>query len=443
MQRHAVHDGGHAELAHAVVQVVATLAGAQALRRHRHAARPVRQIGAGQVGRATEQLGQRRREGGDRFLAGLAAGDDGGALGGFCHRTLGQRGEAFRQIAGQAALQLGGQAGMRGGIGGKVALPLLAGGLALLARIPGGAHVFGNLEGAVRPAQRRLGGSDLGCAQRRAVAVVGTGLVRRAEADRGAAADQRRTGGLGLGLRNGGIERGAVMPVDAAHHMPAAGLEAAGNVLAEPAFDMTVDRDAVVVPEGSQLAQAPGAGQRAGLVADAFHQAAVAQEGPGAVVDDRMAWAVEFGGEQLFRQRHADRVGDALPQRAGGGLDARRVAQFRVARRAAVQLAEGLQVVDRQVVAAQVQQPVEQHRAVAVGEHEAVAVSPAGRGRVVLQVMAPERLGNVGHAHRHAGMAGAGLLDGVHRQRAQRVGQGSAGGRGHGRESGRRRELEP
>ena len=44
--------------------------------------------------------------------------------------------------------------------------------------------------------------------------------------------------------------------------------------------------------------------------------------------------------------------------------------------RLAVQLAEVLQLVDRQVVAGQVQQRVQQHRAVAVRQHEAVAIGP-------------------------------------------------------------------
>jgi hypothetical protein len=69
-----------------------------------------------------------------------------------------------------------------------------------------------------------------------------------------------------------------------------------------------------------------------------------------------VAGAVELGGQHLFGQRHADGVGDALAERAGGGLDAGGVAVFRVARGLAVQLAEVLQVVDRQIVAGEVQQ---------------------------------------------------------------------------------------
>ena len=50
-----------------------------------------------------------------------------------------------------------------------------------------------------------------------------------------------------------------------------------------------------------------------------FHQAAVAHEDVGVVVDQIVA---ELGVQDALGERHADRVGDALAERAGGGLDA-------------------------------------------------------------------------------------------------------------------------
>ena len=88
-----------------------------------------------------------------------------------------------------------------------------------------------------------------------------------------------------------------------------------------------------------------------------------------------------------------------------------------------MQLAEALQLRHRQVVAGQMQQRIEQHRAVAVGQHEAVAVGPRRIGGVVPQVMVPQHFRDLRHAHRHAGMAGIGLLHGIHRERADGVGQ--------------------
>ena len=59
VQRHAVHDRGHAELAHAVVDVAAAVAAPSAPKRSAGVA-GVGEVGAGQVGAAAEQLGQRR-----------------------------------------------------------------------------------------------------------------------------------------------------------------------------------------------------------------------------------------------------------------------------------------------------------------------------------------------------------------------------------------------
>ncbi len=138
---------------------------------------------------------------------------------------------------------------------------------------------------------------------------------------------------------------------------------------------------------------------------DSLHQATVAEEDPGAVIDNLVAGPVEFIGQQLLGHGHADSVGDALAERAGGGLDARRVAVFRMARRLAVQLAKVLQVLDAEVIAGQVQQGIDQHRAVAIGEHETVAIRPLRVGWIVLEVVVPENLGDFRHAHGRAGVA--------------------------------------
>jgi len=57
--------------------------------------------------------------------------------------------------------------------------------------------------------------------------------------------------------------------VDAADDVPAIGLETLGRVVDEPGRDLAVDGDAVVVVQRDQLVELPGAGQGAGLVADA------------------------------------------------------------------------------------------------------------------------------------------------------------------------------
>ncbi len=70
-------------------------------------------------------------------------------------------------------------------------------------------------------------------------------------------------------------------------------------------------------------------GERDRLLADAFHEVAVGGEHVGMMVDDLGA---EDGGQMPLGDRHADRVGEALAERAGGRLHARRDEILRMAR---------------------------------------------------------------------------------------------------------------
>ena len=74
------------------------------------------------------------------------------------------------------------------------------------------------------------------------------------------------------------------------------------------------------------------------------------------------------------------------------------------------------------LVAGEIQQRIEQHRAVAGRQHEAVAVGPVGSLGIEFQEVGEQHGGDVGHAHRQAGMAGIRLLDRIHGQRADGVG---------------------
>ena len=244
------------------------------------------------------------------------------------------------------------------------------------------------------------------------------GLVRRAEADGGAAGDQRRlVGFLRAGDRS--RDRGLVMAVDLLGG-PAARLEALHLVDGIGDRGRAVDRDAVVVVEHDQLAELPVPGHRDRFLRNAFHQVAVGGDHVGVVVDDLLA---ELGGEHLLGERHADRGRDALAERAGGGLDALGVEVLGVTRRQSAELAELLELVQRHVgVAGQVQQRIEQHRAVAGRQHEAVAVGPVDSGSIEFQELREQHRGHVGGAHRQAGMARFRLLHAVHGEAADRVG---------------------
>ena len=79
------------------------------------------------------------------------------------------------------------------------------------------------------------------------------------------------------------------------------------------------------------------AGERRGLVADALLEVAVAADHEGVVVADVGA---EAGPQEPLGHAHADGVGHALAQRAGGDLDPERVVDLGVARRLRAPLPE-------------------------------------------------------------------------------------------------------
>ncbi len=162
------------------------------------------------------------------------------------------------------------------------------------------------------------------------------------------------------------------------------------------------------------------AGEIDRLVADPFHQAAVAGDDIGAMVDDRLA---ETGVGEALGDRHADGCRQPLAERAGRRLDAGRVLILRMPRRHGAELTKVLEVLDLDPgIADEITERIEQHRAVAGRKHEAVAVGPTRIGGVEFQEGAKKHARDIGHAHRHAGMAGLGPVHGVHRQGANGVG---------------------
>ena len=94
-----------------------------------------------------------------------------------------------------------------------------------------------------------------------------------------------------------------------------------------------------------------------------------------------------------------------------------------MARRPGAELAEIPDLVERHLrVAGEIEQRIEQHRAVAGRQHEAVAVRPFRIGRVVFQELREQDGCDIGCAHRQAGMAGLRLLHGVHGEATDRIG---------------------
>ena len=98
-----------------------------------------------------------------------------------------------------------------------------------------------------------------------------------------------RVGPLQLVARRGkrrvdGVE---VVAVGHVQHAPAVSLEAPARILGEAQPGVAVDGDAVVIVDQRELAELQVPGEACRLAGDALHQVPVADERPGAVIDDR------------------------------------------------------------------------------------------------------------------------------------------------------------
>ncbi len=157
-------------------------------------------------------------------------------------------------------------------------------------------------------------------------------------------------------------------------------------------------------------------GKRGRLVADPFHQVAVAGDDVSVVINDLFA---ELGRQHPLGERHADRIADPLPKRPGRGLDSGRVPPLRMPGSAAAELPEALELVDCHVgIAGQVQQRIKEHRAVSGRQHEAVAVGPVRRLRIEPQKLSEQDGRDIGHPHRHARVSRLRSLDRIHGERS-------------------------
>ena len=317
MQGKAVHDGAHAEFTHAVGDIVALVG----LHVHVLGGAGQRAHGAREVGGAAHQFGQAGHEAFKGFLGGHARCRGFGLAHGFFNHAARNGGPVFGQFAAHTAGKFCGKLGIGLGVGGIGMLPGGLGSLALFTRVPSGIQFLRHGKGLFVPAQSRAGGCNAVVAKGRTVAGCGIGLGRTKTNVR-TADDQAGAAVVGLGLGNGGVQRGGVMAVDGADDLPVVGAEAARHVFVEPAVDLAVNGNTVGVIKGNELAQAPGASQGAGFVRNAFHEAAVAGEHIGVVIHNLMLGRVVAGGQHAFGQRHAHGGRNTLPQRAGGHFNA-------------------------------------------------------------------------------------------------------------------------
>ncbi len=117
-------------------------------------------------------------------------------------------------------------------------------------------------------------------------------------------------------LQRGGDYR-LIVAVDA-RRRPAGSLEALHLIDRIGERQRTVDRDAVVVEQHDQFRKLESpASAMASWLMPSIRSPSVGDD-VGLMIDN----AAEHGGHMPFGDRHADRVGEALSERAGGGLDA-------------------------------------------------------------------------------------------------------------------------
>src|SRR5664280_1778088 len=92
-----------------------------------------------------------------------------------------------------------------------------------------------------------------------------------------------------------------------------------------------------------------------------------------------------------------------------------------MSRRLGSPLPELLDVVERKIVARQVQHGVKQHAGVPIGENEAVAARPMRISWIVTQVAVPQRKRQWRQRHRSARMPTVGFLHSIHRKRTNGI----------------------
>ena len=270
-----------------------------------------------------------------------------------------------------------------------------------------------------------LGRRHLVGAERGAVRGTGVLLVRGRPADDRAERDEGRRLGVLPGRQQRLVERLDVLVVPVrgtpaqALDVPAVGLVAGGDVLGLGDVRVVFDGDVVVVVDHDEVAEPLVPGQRGHLVADAFLDVAVGDEGVDVVVERaaaRLGVRVVQSALAARGHGHADRVADALAERPGGGLHARRQAVLGVPGGDAAPGPVGLQVIQGHPVPGQVQLDVQGQARMPARQHETVPARPVRIRRVVPEQSLEEKVGHRGQAHRRARVPVAYFLDRIHRQ---------------------------
>ena len=141
--------------------------------------------------------------------------------------------------------------------------------------------------------------------------------------------------------------RSEVVGVGDRRHVPAVGDEARRHVLGEGDVGVPLDGHPVGVVDPAQLGEGEVPCQRGRLRGDALHHATVSRQGVDVEVEEGHAVAVVALGQPSAGDRHAHRGRHALAQRPGRGLDPAGPAVLGMPRAVRAELAEGLEVLER------------------------------------------------------------------------------------------------
>ena len=138
--------------------------------------------------------------------------------------------------------------------------------------------------------------------------------------------------------------------------MPLVGFETPAGILGESQIGASFNGDPVVVVQVDQVSQPEVTSERCSLRGDALHQVAIGHYRIDVIVKERKVRGIEARCKMPLGNGHTDPISEPLPERAGGRLDARRVAVFRVTRRFAFPLPEVFQFFERKVISSQVEE---------------------------------------------------------------------------------------
>src|SRR5215467_5779617 len=124
------------------------------------------------------------------------------------------------------------------------------------------------------------------------------------------------------GIAEGVLDSIKVVGIAHTNHVPSVGQEPPRDVLGERDIRFAFDGDVVVVVDPAQVVELEVTCQRSGLRRDAFHHATVAAQRVDPVPEQLKSRLVVSRCEPFLGDGHPHARGYALPQGAGGRLDA-------------------------------------------------------------------------------------------------------------------------